>query len=223
MKDHQNCQTKLEQTFEEWRLLKKNKARKSTTQLERESAFVSRLEDLFDVAHADALTKTSVLQEDKDFLLAQREKGRRGSMAGVDKTLAAKDKRASERDEQVLARQLRMEEMKQLAASTAELISSGSENSSDDEDMETGANVSEGAVGGIPFKTPTRKRGRKTVVTPELAAALDRTKMSDRKAIFVLVETAKSLGQNIDELVLNRDSNRDSTETLVGSLLPVSS
>lgn len=82
-----------------------------------------------------------------------------------------------------------MEQMKQLAASTAELISSGSENSSeevdDDEEMETGANVSEGAVGGIPFKTPKRKRGRKTVVTPELAAALDRTKVSDCKAIFL--------------------------------------
>ena len=84
MRDHQNCQTKLEQAFEEWRLLKKNKVRKSPTQLARESTFVSRL---FDVTHADALTKMSVLQEDKDFLLAQQEKG----MAGVDEMLAAKE------------------------------------------------------------------------------------------------------------------------------------
>jgi len=71
MRDHQNCQTKLEQTFEQWCLLKKNKVRMSPTQLARELAFISRLEDLFDVAHADALINTSVLQEDKDFLLAQ--------------------------------------------------------------------------------------------------------------------------------------------------------
>ena len=71
MRDHQNCQTKLEQTFEEWRLLKKNKSKTSSTQIAKESIFVSRMEDLFDVAHADALTMTSVLQEDKDFLLAQ--------------------------------------------------------------------------------------------------------------------------------------------------------
>ena len=103
-----------------WRLLKKNKARTSPTQLARESAFVSRLEDLFDVAHADALTKTSVLQEDKDFLLAQREKGRRGSMAGLDKKLAAKEKRAFEREEQMLARRHQMEQIKQSTASTAE-------------------------------------------------------------------------------------------------------
>ncbi|KAK2721628.1 hypothetical protein QYM36_003807 [Artemia franciscana] len=70
MRDHQNCQTKLEQAFEEWRLLKKNKARKSSTQQAREAAFVSRLEDLFDIAHADALNTMSI-QEDKDFLLAQ--------------------------------------------------------------------------------------------------------------------------------------------------------
>ncbi|KAK2727043.1 hypothetical protein QYM36_007784 [Artemia franciscana] len=164
MRDHQNCQTKLEQAFEEWRLLKKNKARKSSTQQAREAAFVSRLEDLFDIAHADAL-KTMSIQEDKDFLLAQREKGRRGSMVGVDETLACKEKR--------------------VAA----------------EDVD-----SEEAVGGS--RTQKRKRGRKAVVTPELAAALDRTKVSDRKAVFVIAETAKSLGMTIDQLALNRDSVR---------------
>nr|XP_047135399.1 E3 SUMO-protein ligase KIAA1586-like [Hydra vulgaris] len=42
----------------------------------------------------------------------------------------------------------------------------------------------------------------------ELAAALDRTKMSDCKAVFVIAETSKSLGQNINEFALNRDSIR---------------
>ena len=74
--------------------------------------------------------------------------------------------------------------------------------------METENNACEEAVGGIAFRTLKRKRGRKTVVTPELAAALDRTKVSDRKAVFVIAETAKSLGHNIDELALNRDSIR---------------
>ena len=32
--------------------------------------------------------------------------------------------------------------------------------------------------------------------------------MSDCKAVFVIAETAKSLGQNIDELALSRDSIR---------------
>ncbi len=52
------------------------------------------------------------------------------------------------------------------------------------------------------------KRGRKNIITPELAAALDRIKVSDRKAAFVISETAKSLGQNINEFALNKDSMR---------------
>jgi len=97
----------------------------------------------------------------------------------------------------MLARRQRADQMKQLAASTAEQISSGSEDSSaeDGERMETGDNASERAVRGITFQTPKRKRRQKTVVTPELAAALDRTKVSDRKADFVIAETAKSLGR----------------------------
>ncbi|KAK2717035.1 hypothetical protein QYM36_007247 [Artemia franciscana] len=199
MRDHQNCQTKLEQAFEEWRLLKKNKARKSSTLQAREAAFVSRLEDLFDIAHADALNTMSI-QEDKDFLLAQREKGRRGSMVGVDETLPCKEKRVSEREQQTLKRRQQTENIQQIEASTAELTTSGSEISAA-EDVD-----SEGAVGGS--RTQKRKRGRKAVVTPELAAALDRTKVSDRKAVFVIAETAKSLGMTIDQLALNRDSVR---------------
>ena len=41
----------------------------------------------FDVAHADALHLIKI-QEDRDFLLAQREKGRRGSLGPVDLKLA---------------------------------------------------------------------------------------------------------------------------------------
>ena len=70
MREHQNCQTKPEKSFEEWRLIKKNKAQASPNQLARESAFVSTLDDLFDVAHADNLNMKSFLQEYKDFLLA---------------------------------------------------------------------------------------------------------------------------------------------------------
>jgi len=86
----------------------------------------------------------------------------------------------------MVARRHQMEQMKQLAASTAELISSGSDNSSaeDGENMEIGDKASDGAAGfsagSITFQTSKRKRGQTTVITPELAAALDQTKVSDR-------------------------------------------
>src|SRR5262245_47870784 len=78
LRHQKNCQTKIEQLFEKWRLIKKNKGRQSTSQKEREEAFVYKLDDLFDIALANALTMMTA-DEDKDFLLAQREKGRRGS------------------------------------------------------------------------------------------------------------------------------------------------
>ena len=49
--------------------------------------FSENLPDLFDIAHADALT-TIKLPEDKYFLTAQREKGRQGCMGLSDLMLA---------------------------------------------------------------------------------------------------------------------------------------
>ena len=67
------------------------------------------------------------IQEDKDFLAAQREKGRRGSMAREDTILTAKEKCAAERQEQMLNRRRRMDDMIQNSNATAELVSSDSE------------------------------------------------------------------------------------------------
>ena len=211
IRDVQNCQTKLEQTFEEWRLLKKNKGRQSVTQQSREAEFISRLDDLFDIAHANALSMMTVV-EDKEFLLAQREKGRRGSMAGVDVKLAAKEKRSADKREQMLARQQQMEDLQKRQSETAVLISSSS--SSDEEIAKAGCShdreaSDEGTVESCTSSiSAKRKRGRKSVVTRQLAAVLDRTKTSDRKAMFVIAETAKSLGHNIEDLAVNRDSIR---------------
>src|ERR1043165_8053263 len=55
---------------------------------------------------------------------------------------------------------------------------------------------------------PKRKRVLKKVLSPDLSAALDRTKVSDRKATFVIAEAAKSLGHNISEFTLSRSSIR---------------
>jgi hypothetical protein len=209
IRDVQNCHTKLEKAFEEWRLLKKNKGRQSQTQQSKEAEFVSRLDDLFDIAHANALSIISVA-EDREFLLAQREKGRRGSMAGTDTKLAAKEKRTVARQEQLLARQHRMNDLQRKQNEKAVLLSSSS--SSEEEIQETGQDRyanDEVLVEGCSYRTPAkRKRGRKRIVTPQLAATLDRTKISDRKAMFVISETAKSLGHNVEDLALNRDSIR---------------
>ena len=43
-------------------------------------------------------------------------------------------------------------------------------------------------------------------MTPSVAVALDKTKLSNRKIIYVLAATAQSLGHSIDELKINPSS-----------------
>lgn len=75
----QHCITKLEDLYNAWRKVNKNSKIKSETQREREEAWTSKLDDLFDIASANALDliKNS---EDKLFLENQRKKGRPGFM-----------------------------------------------------------------------------------------------------------------------------------------------
>lgn len=49
------------------------------------------LDNLFDVAHKNA--STQAYEENRKFLLAQREKGRRGEMTSVDMKLALEEKK----------------------------------------------------------------------------------------------------------------------------------
>jgi len=75
--------TQLEELVHKWEGLKKNKARRTPTQVANEQALAHTFNELFDVAHQDALQIVRI-EEDRQFLLAQREKGRRGVMAGTD-------------------------------------------------------------------------------------------------------------------------------------------
>ena len=77
----------IQTLYKEYTLVRKNKARTTGTQVKREEEFKERLANLFDVAKAGALV-TMTNEEDKAFLLAQREPGRRGRMGGVDTALA---------------------------------------------------------------------------------------------------------------------------------------
>ena len=54
------------------------------------------MNDLFDIAHQNALSMIKIA-EDREFLAAQREKGRRGSMIGIDKKLKDKEGRTLRR------------------------------------------------------------------------------------------------------------------------------
>lgn len=206
-KDHSIA--KVEKLYTEYQQLKKGKYRRSTPQIKKEEAFKHTLKDVFDVAADDALSTMSI-QEDKDFLLAQREPGRRGIMGPVDISLTKKERRASKRKKLQEERKLRSEQAASASFQDLQMdssstgSSSGQEVSSEDDEVGVGATADVEATPG-PSK---RRRATKNILTPSLAAVLDRSKVTDRKATLILAEAAQSFGQNLDELNINRSSIR---------------
>ena len=87
--------TKLEKLYQVYQSLKKGRKR-STPQQQKQSEFIADLPNLFDIATTDALTMMSN-HEDKHFLTAQREPGRRGRMGSADLQQASKQKRSLKR------------------------------------------------------------------------------------------------------------------------------
>ena len=91
-------------------------------------------------------------------------------------------------------------------------IESTDANESTNNDSETSAS---GEDDHTNFSNPSTSKKYKSskllnVVTPSLAAALDRIKTSDRNAVYVLAATANSLGHDPQTIVLNRESIRQS-------------
>src|SRR5678815_2906697 len=101
---------KVEKLYKEWSNIQKSSSRKSKIQEERELAFKSKLEDLFDIAAADAVSQMTKT-EDIQFLELQRQKGRPCCMAGVDLKLARLEERKANR-------KARLEEAKRKEQST---------------------------------------------------------------------------------------------------------
>ena len=76
--------------------MQKLSKRKTEAQNKKVGDFVNQLDDLFDIAHANALYMIRI-QEDKMFLLSQRQKGRPGCMLGVDYKLSLQEKKKEEK------------------------------------------------------------------------------------------------------------------------------
>ena len=192
---------KMEKVYTDWKGLQKHKARTTLAHKEKEDEFVTRLDDLFDIAHADALTLITV-QEDRDFLLCQRQNGRPGSIGCLDKVQLLRDQRAQKRTEADAKRRKRAQE--EIEASTSQVIleSDSSPASSAIEENEDEDQDPPGAIGGASVT----KRAKVNIMSPGLASALDRTRISSRSATFVISEVASSLGHDVNSLKINRNS-----------------
>lgn len=70
------CSDKLLKLYEKWNSPRKNEKNPKRNE------FSETIDDLFDIAHADALNIMRI-EDDNQFLIKQREKGRPGCMIGV--------------------------------------------------------------------------------------------------------------------------------------------
>ena len=113
-RDVQHCIKKVEALYNQLIGLHKNSKRRTETQLRNEEIFMQEFDNLFDIAHQDAL-KIMNITEDKEFLINQRKKGREGHMYGIDTVLAGKEKRKEEREKShALLKKRSHEEMEAL-------------------------------------------------------------------------------------------------------------
>ncbi|KAG0721650.1 hypothetical protein GWK47_046059 [Chionoecetes opilio] len=146
---------KITGLFDEWKILSKSKNNSGVTPAEKQKTFQESLPDLLDIAHSDALTQMTI-PEDKEFLLAQREKGRRGSMAGLDKKLK----------ESVCRRESSLSRSRQQTPKGEEMVeleSSSSESSSPANAANTSTSSSDAGVASPPKRL--RTRGTKSVLS----------------------------------------------------------
>ena len=149
--------------------------------------------------------------EDREFLLAQSESGHRGCMGPVDNVFATKEARALKKKENAYNRQQQAQQEEHSMNETIELcVSADSADNTetgdtDDDFLPFRGNRSEEPSTSMPKH---RKRARKSIISSELAATMDRTKLSDCKATFMLAANARSLGNDVKDYSFNRSSIR---------------
>ena len=197
-----------------WHALGKNRSRNRPADQAAQQAFQEELGDLFDCAASDAMAKI-VIEEDRQFLIAQREKGRRGLMAGVDMKLTEMEARKAASSKAQAGRKEKATQYATEATATLELEDSDDTHSSCSSSSfpfrgvalpPPGTDAAGASTSSAP--PPRKRRATRGVVSAQLASALDRTKVSNRAAVHVVSATAASLGHNPGELVLNRESIR---------------
>lgn len=197
-----NCVKKLVTLYQVWRELQKNAKKTQEVFEQRRQEFLSNLNNLFDIAHADALQLIKI-NEDKIFLQRQREPGRPGHLAGVDKKLSGKEEKTRLRN---------IEEEKRRAKYFASLTPSTSyeppqENSDSESSDSEIIDLQENRLSARGASSqPDKTRMRKNFITPKLVAALDRCQLSVRDSVFIIEATIEALGHNTDEFPISKSS-----------------
>ncbi|XP_055522440.1 uncharacterized protein LOC129716629 [Wyeomyia smithii] len=166
-------------------------------------AFINDLDDLFDIARADALTIMHN-KEDRDFLEKQRQKGRPGSMLGVDAVLTARENRSELSRRKEEARQKKEDDrLKNEKTSTRRKIDHNA--NEDTGSVSDAPEIYDGEID-APISQERRFTRKQQWITPRLCSALDKAKVSDRDAMHILMAALEGLKLPSRDYTLNRTS-----------------
>lgn len=119
VREEHRCVNKLEKLYQDWRNLQKSANRLSD---KNRTKFIDELDNLFDIAHGNSLNMIRI-EEDKMFLLSQRQKGRPGCMLGIDHKLSLREKRTEVQLQKLNERRKRsLEEMEDKGNSITNIV-----------------------------------------------------------------------------------------------------
>lgn len=111
VRDVYRCSDKILKLYNEWSAIKKRiPSKRSPAQRAKAREFQDSLDDLFDISPEDVFSKIRI-EEDKQFLVNQKKKGRPGCMAGVDMKLYVREVRSFQRQEKQQSRKRKYEEI----------------------------------------------------------------------------------------------------------------
>lgn len=197
--DSSYVKKKILKLFSDFKGIKKLKDRMTETEVTKRGIFKDSLEEVFDVAHANALT-SNIPEEDKEFLRSQREDRMSSSMAGVDQTSVKKQERAwLKRKREIDRRETEAAAVSTMRLEKDVILETSSESSSSTEsDDDT-------FLGPTPAKVQRLHRPANKL-NKEMTLSWDRDNLSVRAATSSFAAAAIALGHNIDELTLSRSS-----------------
>ncbi|GBN09789.1 hypothetical protein AVEN_160265-1 [Araneus ventricosus] len=152
---------KLVNVHQVWRDLQKNAKKLQDVFKRRQQEFVSSLDNLFDIAHANALQLMKI-EEDRMFWKYQRESGRPGHVGGVNKKLTDKEERARLRVVKEENRRIKYVSASKSSASCEPLQEDSSSNSSENIDSEDFPTLIESSEPGT-----SKSVMRKDFITPK--------------------------------------------------------
>lgn len=203
---------KVKSLVDDYKLIKKNKNRQSEAQRAREKEFEEKEHILFDIAHQNAMQLIRI-QEDREFLEDQRG-SRRMKMSGIDKDLTKKEERTEQRKRKEEDRKQR--EAGRKTESSSLHLSSTDDSESEQQDTEDNYEIKipvyykkqinelQDSLSRSPSKKP--RTVQDMLSSPDVASALDRINLSDRKFTVLAAAIAQASGQDIMDTSLSRST-----------------